>query len=118
MARIHELLRQRESNTANAAFADDIEREFDALSSRRAFGLNFERHRPEEVDLTGRPVRTGDKVHVLPPRGTLPTAANSRLWRVTAIDGKGTTVSPVSRRIQFMTQRNSKCGTFRSCGRR
>ena len=89
MARIHELLRQlRASNTANAAFADDMEREVEALSSRRAFGLNFERHTPEEVELPGRPVRTGDKVHVLPPRGTLPTAANSRLWRVTSIDGK------------------------------
>ena len=66
-----------------------MEREVDALSNRRAFGLNFERHKPEEVELPGRPVRTGDKVHVLPPRGTLPTVANSRLWRVTAIEGKG-----------------------------
>jgi adenine-specific DNA-methyltransferase len=90
LARIHELLRQlRASNTANAAIADDIERELDALSNRRAFGLNFERHTPEEVELPGRPVRTGDKVHVLPPRGTIPTAANSRLWRVNAIGGKG-----------------------------
>ena len=49
--RIHELLRQlRASNTANAAFADDMEREVEALSSRRAFGLNFERHTPEEVE--------------------------------------------------------------------
>ena len=90
LAHIHELLRQlRASSPANAAFADDMEREVDALSNRRAFGLNFERHTPEEVELPGRPVRTGDKVHVLPPRGTLPTAANSRLWRVTSIEGKG-----------------------------
>ena len=90
MARIHELLRQlRASSPANAAFADDVEREVDALSSRRAFGLNFERHTPEEVELAGRPVRTGDKVHILSPRSTPPTAVNSRLWRVTAIGGKG-----------------------------
>ena len=90
LARIHELLRQlRASNPANTAFADDIEREVDALGNRRAFGLNFERHTPEEVELPGRPVRTGDKVHVLPPRGTSPTAANSKLRRVTAIEGKG-----------------------------
>ena len=90
MARIHELLRQlRASSPGNTAFADDIEREVDALSNRRAFGLNFERHTPEEVELPGRPVRTGDKVHVLPPRGALPTAANSRLWRVITIEGKG-----------------------------
>jgi adenine-specific DNA-methyltransferase len=90
LAHIHELLRQlRASSPANAAFADDMEREVDALSNRRAFGLNFERHTPEEVELPGRPVRTSDKVHVLPLRGALPTAANSRLWRVTAIEGKG-----------------------------
>lgn len=91
LARIHELLRQLRANgPANAALADDMEREVDALSNRRAFGLNFERHTPEEVELPGRPVRTGDKVHILSPRGTLTTAANLKLWRVTAIDGKDT----------------------------
>ena len=35
----------------------DLDREFKALSSRRAFGLNFERHLPETVELPGRPVR-------------------------------------------------------------
>ena len=87
MARIHELLRQ--LRLTNAALADDIEREVDVLGARRAFGLNFERHTPEAVELPGRPVRTGDKVHVLPPRGERPKAANSKLWRVVAIDGKG-----------------------------
>jgi len=47
----------------------DLEREFRALSSRRAFGLNFERHQPEAVELPARPVRKGDKVRVLPARG-------------------------------------------------
>ena len=109
MAHIHELLRQlRASSPANAAFADDMEREVDALSNRRAFGLNFERHTPEEVELPGRPVRTGDKVHVLPPRGTLPTAANSRLWRVTAIGARATTALPVSRCIPSMTKRRPR----------
>jgi adenine-specific DNA-methyltransferase len=90
LAHIHELLRQlKASGPTNAALADDLEREVNALSNRRAFGLNFERHTPEEVELPGRPVRTGDKVHVLPRRGTMPTVANSRLWRVTAIDRNG-----------------------------
>lgn len=44
----------------------DLEREFRALSSRLSFGLNFERHRPEAVELPHRPVRKGDKVRVLP----------------------------------------------------
>jgi hypothetical protein len=48
----------------------DLEREFRALSSRLSFGLNFERHRPEAVELPQRPVRRGDKVRVLPPRGS------------------------------------------------
>lgn len=58
------------------------------LGARRAFGLNFERHTPEAVELPGRPVRTGDKVHVLPPRGETPKAANSKLWRVVSIEGE------------------------------
>lgn len=73
----------------NESLANDLEREFDVLSDRRAFGLNFERHTPEAVELPGRPVRTGDKVHILPPRGEKPTAVNSQLWRVTAIERSG-----------------------------
>jgi adenine-specific DNA-methyltransferase len=46
----------------------DLDREFKALSSRRAFGLNFERHLPETVELPQRPVRKGDKVRTLPAR--------------------------------------------------
>jgi len=49
----------------------DLEREFRALSSRLPFGLNFERHRPEAVELPQRPVRRGDKVRVLTPRGSM-----------------------------------------------
>jgi len=52
------------------ALGNELDREFKALASRRAFGLNFERHRPESVELPGRPIRRGDKVHVLPPRGS------------------------------------------------
>ena len=87
MARIHELLRQ--LRLTNAALADDLEREVDVLGARRAFGLNFERHTPEAVELPGRPVRTGDKVHMISPRGQAPKAVNSKLWRVVAIEGKG-----------------------------
>jgi adenine-specific DNA-methyltransferase len=44
----------------------DLEREFRVLSSRLPFGLNFERHRPEAVELPQRPIRKGDKVRILP----------------------------------------------------
>ncbi len=63
----------------------DLEREIKALSARRAFGLNFERYRPEAVELPGRPVRKGDKVRVLPARGATATA-DPRLWTVRAIE--------------------------------
>ncbi|RYE69522.1 MAG: site-specific DNA-methyltransferase [Rhizobiaceae bacterium] len=62
----------------------DLEKEFRALSSRRAFGLNFERHRPEAVELPGRPVRKGDKVRILPLRGET-KRGDQRLWKVTEL---------------------------------
>jgi len=40
---------------------------------------------PEAVELPGRPLRHGDKVRIMPPRGTLPTKADDRLWRVLSI---------------------------------
>lgn len=69
----------------------DLDREFKVLSSRLPFGLNFERHRPEAVELPQRPVRKGDKVRVLPKRGST-KKGDQRLWQVKAIrrlsDGK------------------------------
>lgn len=62
----------------------DLEREFKALSSRLPFGLNFERHRPEVVELPGRPVRRGDKVRVLPDRGST-AKGDPQLWVVRSI---------------------------------
>ncbi len=59
----------------------DLEREFKALSSRLSFGLNFERHRPEAVELAQRLVRKGDKVRVLPERGST-KKGDQRLWQV------------------------------------
>jgi adenine-specific DNA-methyltransferase len=62
----------------------DLDREYRALSSRLSFGLNFERHRPEAVDLPQCPIRLGDKVRVLPPRGST-GKGDHRLWQVKAI---------------------------------
>ena len=67
---------------------DELDREFKALASRRAFGLNFERHKPESVELPGRGVRRGDKVHILPPRGST-AKGDQRLWRVLRLEGRG-----------------------------
>jgi adenine-specific DNA-methyltransferase len=62
----------------------DLEREFKALSTRLPFGLNFERHSPEAVELPLRPIRKGDKVRVLPPRGSV-KKGDQRLWQVKTI---------------------------------
>ncbi|MEE4208655.1 MAG: DNA methyltransferase [Parvularcula sp.] len=85
MSRLTDLIAR--AKARDSALGDELEREFKALASRRAFGLNFERHRPESVELPGRPVRRGDKVRILPPRGSV-QRADQRLWRVKRIDGK------------------------------
>lgn len=82
MSRLNDLLRRLEANDPD--LAKDLRREVDALADRRSFGLNFERHVPEAVELPGRPLRKGDKVRILPPRGSKPAAGDQRLWRVTA----------------------------------
>ena len=84
MSRLNDLLR--ELRTRDPALARDLEREVAALADRRAFGLNFERHVPEAVELPGRKVRKGDKVRVLPPRGQMPKKSDEKLWRVVGID--------------------------------
>src|SRR3954463_4701662 len=84
MSRLNDLLRELRSRAP--ALAKDLEHEFAALADRRAFGLNFERHVPEAVELPGRKVRKGDKVRVLPPRGEVPKKADDALWRVLSIE--------------------------------
>lgn len=67
------------------ALAADLDKEFKVLSTRLPFGLNFERHRPEAVELPLRSIRRGDKVRILPPRGSN-DRADQRLWHVVSID--------------------------------
>lgn len=79
MSRLTDLIAT--AKAKDPALGNELEREFQVLSSRRPFGLNFERHRPETVELPGRPIRKGDKVRILPPRGTV-TQGDQRLWKV------------------------------------
>lgn len=82
VSRLTNLIAQ--ARAKDPALAAALQVEFRALSSRRQFGLNFERHQPEAVELPGRPIRKGDKVRVLPPRGTTDREEfDQRLWRVT-----------------------------------
>jgi hypothetical protein len=39
----------------------DLDREFKVLSSRLPFGLNFDRHSTEAIEVPERPVREGDR---------------------------------------------------------
>ncbi len=82
MSRLTELIEK--AKAKDPQLATDLEREFKALSSRLSFGLNFERHRPEAVELPQRSVRRGDKVRVLPERGST-KKGDQRLWRVTKL---------------------------------
>lgn len=83
LSRLTELLRQ--ARKADPQLGADLEAEFVALTKHRTFGLVFEPHQPEAVELPGRPVRRGDKVRVLPARGET-KGGDQRLWRVTRID--------------------------------
>lgn len=83
MSRLTELLRQ--ARKTDPQLGADLEAEIAALIKRRTFGLVFEQHQPEAVELPGRPVRRGDKVRMLPPRGET-KAGDRRLWRVVRIE--------------------------------
>lgn len=83
MSRLTDLLRQ--VRGADAQLGADLEKEITALTKRRSFGLVFERHQPEAVELPHQPVRRGAKVRILPPRGTA-KKGDQRLWRVESLD--------------------------------
>jgi adenine-specific DNA-methyltransferase len=88
MSRLTDLIA--EVKAKDSQMGADLEREIKALSSRRAFGLNFERHRPEVVELPQRIARKADKVRILPERAS-DLAADQRLWtvkKILKIDGK------------------------------
>lgn len=86
MSRLSDLIRQ--AKAADSQLGADLEREFRAITKRRSFGLVFERHQPEAVELAGRPVRKGDKVRVLPERGSR-SRGDQRLWTVSGFEGRG-----------------------------
>ncbi len=82
MSRLTDLIAQAKS--INSKLGADLDSEFKVLSSRLPFGLNFERHSPEVVELPLRSIRKGDKVRVLPVRGSA-KKGDQRLWKVKTI---------------------------------
>lgn len=82
MSRLTDLIAK--AKAKDSALGAELDREFKILSSRLPFGLNFERHSPEVVELPLRPIRKGDKVRVLPARGST-KKGDQRLWQVKII---------------------------------
>ena len=83
MSRLTDLLKR--TKDMDAELGRELEQEFKALSDRRAFGLNFERHKPEMIELPSRAIRRGDKVRVLPPRGST-KKPDDKIWFVQKIE--------------------------------
>ena len=67
MSRLSDLLRTLEQ--LDPKLAKDLDEEIRPLQKRLPFGLNFERHAPEAVELAGHRIRKGNKVRVLTPTG-------------------------------------------------
>lgn len=90
MSRLSDLLRA--ASQLDPQLAKDLEEEIQPLQKRLRFGLNFERHAPEAVELAGHKVRKGSKVRVLPPRGST-ARGDRRLWRVDSIEGSDAVIT-------------------------
>jgi len=73
-----------QAKTRDPQLGADLERECNALLEKTRFGLQFERHRPEAVELPSRVPRKGDKVRVLPERGST-QRTDPALWLVKRI---------------------------------
>lgn len=73
-----------------AELRDDLAEEIDRRARpQRHFGLVFERHQPEAVELTGMAPAQGDTAHVLPARGS-DEKPDLTLWRVSSVANDGT----------------------------
>lgn len=87
MSRLTDLMRQ--LHAKDPQLGADLESEIRALTKRRNFGLVFERHQPEAVELPGISPKRGSKVRILEPRGST-ARGDKRLWlveRLTQVDG-------------------------------
>jgi adenine-specific DNA-methyltransferase len=83
LSRLTELISRVERK--DPELAAELAAQIKTLTDRREFGLNFERHIPESVELPGRKIRRGDKVRVRLPRGTAGEVVDERLWIVSRL---------------------------------
>lgn len=84
MSRLTDLIEAVKKESPN--LGEDLASEIKSLMNRRSFGLVFERHKPEAVELPGLQIDVGSKVHILPPRGSTAKQDN-RLWHVESLAG-------------------------------
>lgn len=82
LSRLSDLLRA--AKQLDPQLGADLEKELKPLQKRLPFGLNFERHAPEAVELPGHTVRKTGKVRILPPRGST-ARGDQRLWQVEGV---------------------------------
>jgi len=90
MSRLTDLLRA--ASQLDPQLAKDLQEEIAPLQKRLPFGLNFERHAPEAVELPGHKIRKMSKVRMLPPRGMI-QRGDQRIWTVEAITGDTAEIS-------------------------
>ncbi|MCS3442809.1 site-specific DNA-methyltransferase [Microbacterium phyllosphaerae] len=90
MSRLTDLLRA--AKQLDPQLGADLEEELKPLQKRLPFGLNFERHAPEAVELPGHKIRKTSKVRILPRRGST-ERGDQRLWRVESISGDEAVIS-------------------------
>lgn len=83
MSRLSDLLRIVEQ--IDPDLCHDLEDEIKPLQQRLRFGLNFERHAPEAVELPGHRIRHASKVRVLPERGST-QRGDQRIWYVDKVE--------------------------------
>lgn len=82
MSRLSDLLRI--VGQLDPDLCHDLEDEIKPLQQRLRFGLNFERHAPEAVELPGHRIRRASKVRVLPERGST-DRGDQRIWYVDTV---------------------------------
>lgn len=86
----------------------DLEKEIKVLSSRLPFGLNFERHSPELVQLPSKRIRKNDKVQIISEKGKL-TKTDSQIWLVKNILNKDEKKIAVLESIGLDDIKNKEC---------
>lgn len=96
MSRLTDLLHSVEKTDPKTAA--DIRKEIAAIThNQRTFGLVYEKHQPEAVQLPGISVRKGAKVSILSPRGST-AKADKALWQVEHIN-RSNNNKPIARLV-------------------